>query len=266
MAMSIIPTMPEYEPGYKDIDLGPTLAVWRNTPRDEYSNMNRFELRDHPNIPWTHQLVRDSEPLHVRQHCRTMTLAQGRILYQIYDDYEPWNPRHCGFIVPSFIVAEAYRISVNDRKDDWKCCDPTQICRYEDTWDAVVEAWPRIPVFGARRVVEELAGSRLGAGKAGVDEAVVRFARRYWTSYKARLDAKGVSEWDTRSNWKVVKEIEEQVAGRLREVLNRWTEPGVGLATNFLEKHGLVDGPVKSPVQSTSQDSAQSPVKFRRFS
>jgi hypothetical protein len=29
----------------------------------------------------SHELILDTEPLHVRQYCRTMTLAQGRILY-----------------------------------------------------------------------------------------------------------------------------------------------------------------------------------------
>ena len=256
--------MLEFEPGYKDIDLGPTLALIRNMPpRDEYNNLISINHRDCPPISWTHELILDSEPLHVRQYCRTMTLAQGRILYQLWDDYEPWHPRHCGYIVPNFIATEARMISTKDRREDWKGLHPMKIRRYEDAWDAVVKAWPGIPIFGARRVVEELANMRIGGGKYDVeivDKAVVRYARRYWTSYKAKLDSKGVNERNMASNWKVVKEIEEQVAWKLREVLGRWTRPGVKLGLDFLEHFGLVDKPAEQ------ESAVQSSVQYRRFS
>lgn len=62
------------------------------------------------------------------------------------------------------------------------------------------------------------------------------------------------------ASWKVVKEIEEQVAGKLREVLSRWTRPGVALGLDFLEHHELMEAPKQpeGPVQSSAQ--------FRRFS
>ena len=60
-----------------------------------------------PLIPHTHQLILDSsEPLHVLQYCRTMTLAQGRILYQLWDEWELWPPQHRGYIVPRSVVAQ----------------------------------------------------------------------------------------------------------------------------------------------------------------
>ena len=44
--------MLEFEPGYKDIDLGPTLALIRNMPpRDEYNNLISINHRDCPPIP-----------------------------------------------------------------------------------------------------------------------------------------------------------------------------------------------------------------------
>ena len=160
--------------------------------------------------------------------------------------------------MPNSVVTEARMISIRDRRDDWNGLHPMEIRRYEDAWDAVVKAWPGIPIFGARRVVEELAKLRDRGGKYDVDKAVVMYAMRYWTSYKARLDSKGGNERNMASNWKVVKEIEEQVAWKLREVLGRWTRPGVALSVDFLEHHGLVDEPAESPVQSS--------VPSRRFS
>jgi hypothetical protein len=261
MALATFPTtVPyEYEPGYKDINLGPTMAFIRSLPPpDEYNSIIRLDNRYIPRIPWTHELILDSEPLHIRQYCRTMTLAQGRVLYQLWDDGQPWNTtRHCGYVVPKSVVHEARAVSVNDRSEDWKGLLPAKIRQCEEAWENVVRAWPRIPVFAARRVVDEMING--GVGKYGVGEAVKSYAKRYWTSYRARLEARGVSERS--ASWKVVKEIEEQVAGKLREVLSRWTRPGVALGLDFLERHELLDAP-KQPESSPVQSSLQ----FRRFS
>ena len=259
MALATLPTtVPyEYEPGYKDINLGPIMAYIRSLPPpDECNSIIRLDNRYIPVIPWGHELILDSEPLHIRQYCRTMTLAQGRILYQLWDDGQPWNTtRHCGYIVPKFIVQEARGISVNDRKEDWKGLHPLKRRQYEEAWDAVVKAWPRIPIFGARRVVEEMMNMR--GGKKGVNEAVESYARRYWTSYRAKLEAKGVSEWN--ASWTELKEIEEQVAGKLREVLGKWASSGIPFPPGF---HKLLDPPPKQP-ESSMQSSS---VQFRRFS
>jgi hypothetical protein len=262
MALATLPIMVpfEYEPGYKDIDLGPTMALIRSMPRpDEYNSIIRLDNRYIPRIPWTHELILDSEPLHIRQYCRTMTLAQGRVLYQLWDDGQPWNTtRHCGYIVPRVIVHEARAVSANDRSEDWKGLLPGKRRQCEEAWENVVRAWPGIPVFAARRVVEEMVNMR--GGKYSVDEAVKSYAKRYWTSYRVRLEARGVSEWNASSNWKVVKEVEEQVARKLREVLSRWTRPGVALGLDFLEHHELLNAP-KQP-----ESSVQSSLQFRRFS
>lgn len=154
-------------------------------------------------------------------------------------------------------MSEARGVSVNDRKEDWKGLLPMKRRQYEQAWERVVRAWPEIPVFAARRVVEELVSMR--GGEYSVDVAVKSYARRYWTSYRVRLEARGVSE--RTASWKVLKEIEEQVAGKLREVLGRWTRPGVALGLDFLEHHEMLDTLPKQPESST-----QSSVPFRRFS
>ena len=93
--------------------------------------------------------------------------------------------------------------------------------------------------------------------RAEVDGAVVRYARREWTSYRARLEARGVRERDDVVDyWKVVREVEGLVAERLREVLERWTRLGVALPLEFFERggNGVVDVPKK-----------QSSIPYRKF-
>ncbi|GAB7322507.1 hypothetical protein MBLNU13_g03437t1 [Cladosporium sp. NU13] len=209
----------------------------------EYDSPIRVNSRNMPLIPYTHELILDTERLHIRQYCRTMTLAQGRILYQLWDEWEIWNPRHRGYIVPKCIVAEARRISVHDRRDDWKGLHPTKVRRYEEAWDAVVKAWPGIPIFGARRVAEELVSMKLGSGRYNVDMAVKMYAMKYWTSYQVRLEGKGVSRLDMVAYRKAEEEVERHVAGKLKAVLGRWTRIGVALPLDFFEHHKLVDAP-----------------------
>lgn len=223
----------------------------------EYDILIRVDVRNMPLIPHTHQLILDaSEPLHVLQYCRTMTLAQGRILYQLWDEWELWPPRHRGYIVPRSVVAQARGLPVRDRREDWRVLPKERVRKYEEAWEAVVKAWPRIPGFGARRVVEELVRMNLGSGKFAVDAAVKRYAMRFWTSYQVRLEAKGVSRWDFDAYRKAEEEVERQVADKTKEVLGRWTKIGMALPLNFYEDHKLVDPPKKP----------ESSVPYRRFS
>lgn len=110
----------------------------------EYGTVIRIDNRTLPLPPATHQLVLHTEPLHIQQFCRTMTLAQGRILYEIWDTTERWHPRSQGYFVPSHLVAEARKISCRDRREDWKSLHPLKLRRYEEAWDAVVKTWPGI--------------------------------------------------------------------------------------------------------------------------
>jgi hypothetical protein len=227
------------------------LAIMAEYP--EYGTVMRIDDSTQRLLASTsHELILDTESLHVRQYCRTMTLAQGRILYQLVDGYEPWQPRHCGFMVPTYILAEARKISCRDRAEDWKGLHPLKVRQYEDAWSAVFKAWPGIPVFGARKVVERMVSLRLGCGKYAVDEAVVRYATRNWTSYWVRLEASGVSRRDTGAYLKATTEVEEQVAGRLKEVLERWTTPDVALPLDFFRHHGLEQATMQSSVQCRS--------------
>lgn len=170
-----------------------------------------------------------------------MTLAQGHILYELWDSSgEPWQaPKVAGYIVLARILHEARRVSVRSREEDWKGLPFVQRRRYEEAWEAVVKNWPGIPVFGARKVVERLVRLRAGSGKFEVDGAVVRYAMRNWTGYWVRLEAK---RGDGKRDFEREMEVEQAVAGRLREVLEKWMRPEVSFSCvrEVFEEHGLV--------------------------
>ena len=65
-------------------------------------------------------LILNTEPLHVRQYCRTLTLAQGRILYELWEDTAllDRDPRVLGQFVPSHLAEEARNLSTLPRSSN----------------------------------------------------------------------------------------------------------------------------------------------------
>ncbi|KAM0694779.1 hypothetical protein Q7P36_005135 [Cladosporium allicinum] len=190
-------------------------------------------------------LILNTEPLHVRQYCRTLTLAQGRILYELWEDDARLDrdPRVLGQFVPSHLAEEARNLSSLPRSEEWKGKPSIVIRRYEEAWECVVNAWPGIPVFGARRVVERLIRLRVSVGRQNVKEAVARYALRCWSAYKTRLEAKGKEGVDDGSIAfrKVEEGVRREVEGRVMEVLRGWMGQGVrdGKADELSERLGL---------------------------
>lgn len=170
-----------------------------------------------------------------------MTLAQGRVLYEVWDDnYSQglhWlTPHLLSYLVPSHILAEARELSCRDVREDWKVRQPCVRGRYEAAWEVVVKHWPEMPIFAARRVVERVMRLGSGWGREQVEEAVVRFGLRNWTSYWVRLGGGGDEE-----------EVKRVVAERLRGVLRSWmrVDVGEGEARRLFEKHGLLEDEVQ---------------------
>ena len=211
-------------------------------------------------------LILNTEPLHVRQYCRTLTLAEGRILYELWEDDAclDRDPRVLGQFVPSHLAEEARNLSTLPRSEEWKGKPSIVIRRYEEAWECVVNAWPGIPVFGARRVVERLTRLRVSVGRQNVEEAVARYALRCWSAYKTRLEAKGkegvddgsiafrkVEEGVRRDYVRSGVELEAEREEREREVAKIGLAPGfagveegwVGVVTTWLrEEWGGVEG------------------------
>jgi hypothetical protein len=209
----------------------------------EYSTVVRIDDRFTP-TPATHELILNAiEPLHIQQFCRTMTLAQGHILYELWEPSEPWQQRRRGLFVPISILVEARKTTTRPREADWSGLHFTKVKKYEEAWKAVETRWPGIPIFGARKVVESLVNSRSGSGSFEVDQAVMDYALKDWTSYWRRLEARGVYKRSDRwAFWKVEEEVQQAVAERLREVLETWMRPEASLSQveGVFEEHGLL--------------------------
>lgn len=213
------------------------------SPTAEYGTVIRLEGLHHS--PPSHDFVGETEPLHVRQFCRTMTLAQGRVLYDVWER-SSWRERRLGYLVPSHLAIEARKISGSEH---WKNLPPLDSSRFECAWEAVVAAWPRMPVFGVGRVVERLVRLGLGGRRLVVEEAVVRYARRNWTSYWLRIGTGSVADEDTEER------TCEAVAERLRQVLRAWMAADAEplYVQSVFERHGLVAEKEKTWPWETSQ-------------
>lgn len=127
-------------------------------------------FRIHTNRPiHSYTIVLNTKPLHVRQYCRTLTLAQGRILYELWEEYDDprlqWHPKCIGYFVPSHLAEEARTLSTLPRSEEYTGKPAIIVRRYKEAWDVAVRYWPNIPVFGAKRVMERLV--RLRVQEAG---------------------------------------------------------------------------------------------------
>lgn len=103
--------------------------------------------------------------------------------------------------------------------------------------------WPRIPVFGAKKVVERCVRART-CGRLEVEGVVVRYALRHWTGYLGRLQRSGVREEEDAVGFGRVEEgAREEVKGRLREVLEGWmgSEMRSEEVRGVFERCGLVE-------------------------
>lgn len=194
-------------------------------PADEYGTVFRI----HTNRPiYNYTLVLNTKPLHVRQYCRTLTLAQGRILYELWEeDDDPRlqrDPKCISYLVPSHLAEEARTLSTLPRSAEYAGKPAIIVRRYEEAWDVVVRYWPNIPVYGAKRVVERLVRLRVQVGRESVEEGVARYALRCWSGYKARLEAKWREGVDDGSvAYKRVEEgVRQECKGRVVEVLRGW--------------------------------------------
>lgn len=177
-----------------------------------------------------------------------MTLAQGRVLYDVWER-RGWHEKRLGYLVPSHLTSEARKISGGENSGDWRGLPAVQARRYESAWEAVVRGWPRMPGFGVGRVVERLVRLGLGNGKLAVEEAVVRYARRNWTSYWLRMGAGGFNDGG------VEEQVCEAVAERLRVVLRSWM--AVDVSSSYVggvfERHGVVEKQDRSVKETLRQ-------------
>lgn len=209
------------------------------TPNDaEYNQVIRVTKDTH--LAPSHVLVLATDPVHITTFCRTMTLAQGRILYEVWDYDNLYHHRCLGYILPAEVYASGPGPQ-SDRREDWRVYDPVTIRRREGAWAAIFRLFPRIPTFGARRLVETLMRARIfGSNGFAIEKAVVEYALEHWTSYKLRLESLG-GEWYERK--RAEEKARSVVAQRTKEVLESWMAPDVGWerVDEFFARHELLE-------------------------
>lgn len=215
------------------------------TPNDtEYNQVIRVTKDTH--LAPSHVLVLATDPVHITTFCRTMTLAQGRILYEVWDYDNLYHHRCLGYILPAE-VHDSGPGPQSDRREDWKVYDSVTIRRREDAWAAVHRQFPSIPSFGARRLVETLMRARISASNGfSVEKAVVDYALEHWTNYKLRLESLG-GEWYERK--RAEERARSAVAERMKKVLESWMAPDVEWERldEFFVRHGLLEAALVVP-------------------
>ncbi|KAM3424912.1 hypothetical protein BST61_g6886 [Cercospora zeina] len=153
------------------------------------------------------------EPVAIIQYARDMTLARGRIIYEIFSNQER---RLIGYAVPSHIHLEANQ---NCRKGNDPCLAwadlPAQI--RTDHWNAyrkVLDQFPNIHATAARLIAERLVSHNTQVTNSNIEKAVVDHVAHMWTSYSFRLE-------QGESKEAVIKAI----SPRMRQLLGNWMGP-----------------------------------------
>lgn len=207
-------------------------------------------------------------PPTVRQLVRDLTLARGRVLYEIHNSYEG---RVLGYISPWVVadIAFRYRDGVGSAAQK---VEPEG----RRAMAVLREMFPRMPEFAALRVVEKVGKGRerCSGRESELEEKVVGLVKDEWTSFEFRMeqvrhsDLLGrsplsstgrretqVSWWRERRQRPLVEEqILETVKPRIREVLRSWLPADI---TNLKlaalwERHGLLGPDYEKDTEKTT--------------
>lgn len=163
-------------------------------------------------LPAGLKFISMQEPVAVIQYARDMTLARGRIIYEVFNQ----ERRLTGYAVPSHIHLEANQNcrKGNDPRLVW--ADLPALVRTAH-WDAhrkVLDQFSNIDATAARLIAERLISHNTQVTNSNIEKAVVDYVAHMWTSYSFRLE-----QGD--STQAVVKAINP----RMREVLGNWLGP-----------------------------------------
>ncbi|KAK4504557.1 hypothetical protein PRZ48_005473 [Zasmidium cellare] len=174
----------------------------------------------------------DGNPLSSLLYAREMTLARGRILYEVWDS---WRETFTGYIVPSLVYSEA--LAFHDGPTAaWSRFRPDRRLIYHQTYRLITERFPRIHLMTARAVTEiglfEYDRLRVPPW-VFIEPIVVEQVKSGWTSYDFRL-----SELH-----QTPPEAFKSVKKRMRDVLESWLPAATPWNTliDFWERHDLLD-------------------------
>ncbi|WPB03551.1 uncharacterized protein RHO25_008191 [Cercospora beticola] len=173
------------------------------------------------------------EPVAILQYARDMSLARGRIVYEVFNQ----ERRLSGYAVPSSIHTEAVRNcrSGNDARLAWvDLPDPLRTAHW-DIRRKILDQFPNIDATAARLISERLISHNTQINKPNIEKAVVDHVIHMWTAFNFRLE-------QGESKESVIKAINP----RTREVLAKWMGPDVRAERvgDLWKRWDLLDAPV----------------------
>ncbi|KAK6435496.1 hypothetical protein LTR95_008317 [Oleoguttula sp. CCFEE 5521] len=171
-------------------------------------------LTTQTSLPPDHSVV----PIHAYDTlnlCHQLTLAQGRILYNVYDVYE--RSDHVGIVVPTHILVEVEALTKQPLNQQWPHRTASERENLERAHSLVLKLFPRIPGIGAQKIAMSLALAGRSPSSSAVEEAAVQYALLNWTSYRLRLEQVQATE-----SWKTTQTAREAIRPKLRAILTSW--------------------------------------------
>jgi hypothetical protein len=172
--------------------------------------------------------------------CRTLTSAQGRILYNLWDADD--DRLLVGYVIPSHIIAESWKLPKKSAQEDWAKLPYHQRQRLLVVWEMISKLFPRIPVFAARKIAERMVRLRNVASKVTVEEVVLEYALQEFMPYLTRLESSGVEEGDLLRRYEAESQAKAASRMKLGEVLTSWLpdDSTTDQELDFCRRHELL--------------------------
>ena len=222
---------------------------------NEYSSIVRLE--NDVKTPPGHTFISSSLSPTVQQLSRDLTLARGRILYEVWDS---WNHTIDGYLVPSSIASIAMQCKDGVRTEAWEGLPSHQQNAIRQIHTTILRHFPRIPAASAIRVAEKAQREKSSVRKSTIEERVVQHARHEWTSYDLKLESshrlnQPPSAWSGIETIQVRRRLYQEhytakkaetpasAKPRMREVLRSWLPEDISSTelALFWRKHDLFD-------------------------
>ncbi|PPJ49856.1 hypothetical protein CBER1_05012 [Cercospora berteroae] len=184
-------------------------------------------------LPTGLKFIGVEEPVAILQYARDMSLARGRIVYEIFGQ----ERKLTGYVVPSDIHTEAVRNcrKGNDARIAWAGLSETLRTAHWDVRRKILDQFPNIDATAARLISERLISHKTHINKPNIEKAVVDHVIHMWTAFSFRLE-------QGESKESAIKTINP----RTREVLTKWMGPDARAEKigDFWKRWDLLDTPV----------------------
>lgn len=226
-----------------------------SNPIGEYSDLIRLSPDDFQTFSGCTFISASTTPP-VPQLCRELTLARGRILYEVFDE---WNESITGYVVPASVAEVVSQYERGLSTEAWNSLPLHRRNVLKHAHRMLDERFPRMSSIAAIRVAERAEWERWNGEKMSLEEKVVDHVRHEWTSYEVRLEYvkkydRSPTAWSGAperidAHWRDHKQqienkkehIREIIKPRMREVLRSWlpqdiSEPELG---RFWRRHSL---------------------------